>query len=159
MRVIPIDPTAHQLATNRVNVVEADCDTPGYTGDVLCELCGEVVESGETVDALGHTFVDGICTVCGEEDPSYVPPFEGDDPADQSTPPQTGGATGDDANAPTDQSVSSQTGGAGDDGEQTPAKGSELLQTGDSTGLAMVACATIGVAAVCGGAVVLRRKQ
>ena len=35
------------------------CDKPTYT---------------EPIDALGHSYVDGVCSVCGASDPSYVAP-------------------------------------------------------------------------------------
>ena len=44
---------------------EATCTTPA-----TCE-CG--VTEGE---ALGHSFENGACSVCGETDPNYVPPHE-----------------------------------------------------------------------------------
>ena len=97
--------------------VEATCTTDGYTGDLVCTVCGTVVEEGETIKATGHTqetipgkeatctqdgltdgvkcsvcgeilveqevikatghkFEDGVCTVCGEKDPNYVPPTQ-----------------------------------------------------------------------------------
>lgn len=49
---------------------EATCIEDGYTGDVTCELCGEVV-TGEVITATGHDFVEGVCSVCGEEDSEY----------------------------------------------------------------------------------------
>ena len=62
--------------------VEATCTTDGYTGDLVCTVCGTVVEEGETIKATGHTqetipgkeatctqdgLTDGVkCSVCGE---------------------------------------------------------------------------------------------
>ena len=62
--------------------VEATCTKDGYTGDLVCTVCGTVVEEGETIKATGHTqetipgkeatctqdgLTDGVkCSVCGE---------------------------------------------------------------------------------------------
>lgn len=43
----------------------ATCTTEGKQTR-SCSLCGE--EETKTINALGHNFVDGICTVCGEEE-------------------------------------------------------------------------------------------
>ena len=45
---------------------DATCESPK-----TCKLCGET--EGE---ALGHSYEDGACSVCGDEDPNYVPPVE-----------------------------------------------------------------------------------
>ena len=65
--------------------VDATCTTDGYTGDLVCTVCGTVVKQGEVIKATGHNYVDGVCTVCGAKDPNYVPPTENPDP-DPSTP-------------------------------------------------------------------------
>ena len=49
------------------------CTEPGYTGDTYCTVCGEKIAEGEEIAALGHDYEDGVCTVCGEEDPDYLP--------------------------------------------------------------------------------------
>ena len=51
----------------------ATCTEPGYTGDTYCADCGELISAGETIAAPGHSYVEGICQVCGAEDPDYVP--------------------------------------------------------------------------------------
>ena len=52
----------------------ATCTEAGYTGDEVCTVCGETVKKGAEIPALGHKFENGVCTVCGEKDPNYVPP-------------------------------------------------------------------------------------
>ncbi|MBQ7870691.1 MAG: S8 family serine peptidase, partial [Oscillospiraceae bacterium] len=58
------------------------CTEDGYTGDVICTVCGEMLEQGEAIPATGHTTElanvknatctedgytgDLVCTVCGE---------------------------------------------------------------------------------------------
>ena len=59
------------LGHNHEAVVTAPtCTEAGYT-TYTC-ACGDTY-TGDEVAALGHTFVYGKCTVCGEVDPDYVP--------------------------------------------------------------------------------------
>ena len=53
--------------------VDATCVINGYTGDLVCAVCGETIEVGSVVEATGHSYVEGACTVCGESDPDYHP--------------------------------------------------------------------------------------
>ena len=46
----------------------ADCTTDGST-KVVCDDCGTVI-SNTKIPALGHNYVDGTCTNCGEEEPT-----------------------------------------------------------------------------------------
>ena len=41
--------------TETKNAVVATCTENGYTGDLVCQDCGETIEPGETVFAAGHT--------------------------------------------------------------------------------------------------------
>lgn len=42
------------------------CTAAGHTGILVCCLCGEVLDEGSVIPALGHKFgEDGLCTVCG----------------------------------------------------------------------------------------------
>lgn len=50
---------------------EATCTTEGYTGDKVCEFCGEILEKGTVIKKTAHTYENGKCTVCGAEDPKY----------------------------------------------------------------------------------------
>ena len=44
-------------ATTEVkNAKDATCTEKGYTGDTYCKVCGEKVETGQDIDALGHSF-------------------------------------------------------------------------------------------------------
>lgn len=40
---------------------EATCTEDGYTGDLVCSVCGEVLEKGEAI-AKGHTWSDWTVT-------------------------------------------------------------------------------------------------
>ena len=48
-----------------------DCVNAGYTGDKVCADCGEVLETGKELPAIGHTYKDGLCLFCGEKAPDY----------------------------------------------------------------------------------------
>lgn len=52
------------------NAKDATCTEPGYTGDKVCTVCSETVETGEVIPAAGHSYKDGKCTVCGAADPN-----------------------------------------------------------------------------------------
>lgn len=51
-------------------VTEPDCENGGYT-DYTCSRCASSYR-GDYTDALGHSYVDGVCSVCGAEDPEAV---------------------------------------------------------------------------------------
>lgn len=53
-------------------VTAPTCTEKGYTTHT-CGACGESY-TDTYVDALGHSFKNGECTVCGAEDPNYKPP-------------------------------------------------------------------------------------
>ncbi len=65
---------AHE-STVLEGVVAGDCVTDGYTGDTKCTVCGAVVTAGTVITAPGHTYEDGYCSVCGEEEPAPAGPF------------------------------------------------------------------------------------
>ena len=68
--------------TETVNAKAATCTEDGYTGDVVCKVCGKVITKGEVIPALGHKIKlvgakaatctedgytgDEVCTICGE---------------------------------------------------------------------------------------------
>lgn len=55
------------------NVQEATCTQEGYTGDVCCTACGEVMSRGTIIVSLGHKGGTAtcahraVCDVCGQE--------------------------------------------------------------------------------------------
>lgn len=58
--------------------IDATCTESGLTEGVYCEVCGLTLTEQQTVGALGHDFVNGVCTRCGETeaaaaDYSYQP--------------------------------------------------------------------------------------
>lgn len=51
----------------------ATCTAEGYTGDKVCENCGEVFEKGKTIPMLAHNYKNGVCTVCGAPSDGNAP--------------------------------------------------------------------------------------
>ena len=62
--VVCSDECAH-TQTQWEDVLAADCLNDG-TKNLVCQNCGEAVDEG-AIAALGHTFTDGTCTVCGAD--------------------------------------------------------------------------------------------
>ncbi|MDY6327979.1 MAG: hypothetical protein SPL51_00665 [Lachnospiraceae bacterium] len=85
--------------TTLKNEIAATCTMPGYTGDYVCNECGEVVKAGSKIEAFGHKWNNGeiikeatkteeglrlyLCTVCNEEKYETIPRLE-----DESTTPE-----------------------------------------------------------------------
>ena len=63
-----VDALGHDLVD--VEGLAPTCTATGYTAHKDCSRC-TYVEGKETVDALGHKFFAGACTVCEAADPDY----------------------------------------------------------------------------------------
>ena len=75
-------PCLHDGTFTMVGVVAATCKETGYTGDRVCDICGETVAEGEVIPVADHMLVwhdgqeatcteDGfdcmwVCSLCGE---------------------------------------------------------------------------------------------
>lgn len=70
-------------ATGHTEVVDqaipATCTEEGHTEGTHCSVCNSILKAQEIVPATGHTYENGVCTVCGEVDPNYEPatPIQG----------------------------------------------------------------------------------
>ena len=56
----------HVHSYEQSEVVEAGCVSAGYTIST-CAACGKT-DMGSFVEAAGHDYVDGVCSICGEEE-------------------------------------------------------------------------------------------
>lgn len=52
--------------------VAATCTSSGLTEGSKCAVCGATLTAQKVIPAAHH-YVDGVCTVCGAEDPTAVP--------------------------------------------------------------------------------------
>lgn len=57
----------HTHDTELRNDKAPTCTEDGYTGDMVCKICGRVMEKGEPIEATGHDFENGhgTCNTCG----------------------------------------------------------------------------------------------
>lgn len=81
--------SAHHMNTELVNVVTATCKAEGYTGDIRCKDCGEVLTQGTKTEKGTHSWNEGVvttpatqttdgvktytCSVCGETKTEKIP--------------------------------------------------------------------------------------
>ena len=57
-----LHPTCVEHKTELQNVVEATCTEKGYSGDQVCTVCGQTIEKGKEVEALGHDWGEWTVT-------------------------------------------------------------------------------------------------
>lgn len=62
------EPECDHPGTKLVGQVDSTCTNEGYTGDLVCEHCGKVIEEGKRVPKAPHNFENGSCTVCGADE-------------------------------------------------------------------------------------------
>lgn len=75
-RIVVCDATEEGVVKG---AVAPTCTKEGYTGDMVCPVCGRILEKGTAIAATGHTFKDGKCTVCGADlKPANEAPATGD---------------------------------------------------------------------------------
>ena len=48
------------------------CTEKGFTDSATCRLCGEIITPKEEIPALGHEYINGVCTRCGEKEPPHT---------------------------------------------------------------------------------------
>jgi hypothetical protein len=54
--------------------VASTCIERGKTEGSHCGTCGKILQEQESLPLADHNYVDGICSVCGDEDASFVDP-------------------------------------------------------------------------------------
>ena len=57
--------------------VAPTCTETGLTEGKHCTVCGMITVLQKEVPMKDHSYVDGVCTVCGAEDPDYIAPLTG----------------------------------------------------------------------------------
>ena len=73
MQDIPLDAKNHVGGTEIRNAKEATCEEEGYTGDIYCKKCGEILQKGTVTDKKEHIWDQGeivkepTCTQDGEK--------------------------------------------------------------------------------------------
>ena len=73
--------TIAKLTTHSYDGAETKAPTCKDAGikTFTCTVCGDSYTE-EIAKTNEHNYADGACTVCGEEDPTYVPPTEPTEP-------------------------------------------------------------------------------
>lgn len=67
-------------------VKEPTCTEAGYSGDLVCTSCGELIKEGATISAFEHNYENGKCTICGALDPDAPTPRPSATPTPSITP-------------------------------------------------------------------------
>ena len=49
-----------------ISAVAPTCYDSGLTAGIKCDVCQQVIKAQTAVSAAGHSFEDGVCTVCGQ---------------------------------------------------------------------------------------------
>lgn len=77
----------HTHTETIVGAKDATCTEEGYTGDKVCSECGEIIEKGTVIPALGHDYDEnGDCTICGGHEWEEIGPSEPVEPSIPWTP-------------------------------------------------------------------------
>ncbi len=58
----------------KIPAVAPTCTKPGLSEGKKCSVCDVIIKAPAEINALGHTFVEGTCSACGEVDPEYNGP-------------------------------------------------------------------------------------
>lgn len=75
----------HTHDLQSANAKKPTCTEDGYSGDLVCDACGEIIQRGTIISALGHNYENGVCTRCGALDPNAPTPTPSITPAPSAT--------------------------------------------------------------------------
>ena len=64
----PDTPSCEHTNTTVKDAAEATCTNNGHTGKTVCSDCGTVLDAGSVITAPGHSYIDGVCNVCGAQE-------------------------------------------------------------------------------------------
>ena len=67
--ILPATNHANKVSNN--DAIEKDCETEGFTDSYFCPDCETTIDAVSTGYG-NHIYVDGACSVCGEEQPDEV---------------------------------------------------------------------------------------
>ena len=68
-KVTPYYEDCRHANTDIFDMEDPTCVDKGYSGDLKCLDCGELLQKGHVLPATGeHTYEDGFCTACGKID-------------------------------------------------------------------------------------------
>ena len=86
-RTEPVEKLAH--STQLQGQQDATCTETGYSGDQVCTVCGQTIQEGSVIQALGHAYGNPVvqpasctepgsetktCSRCGESTTNEIPP-------------------------------------------------------------------------------------
>ena len=136
---VEAEATCDHSKTEIVGAFSASCSGEGHTGITRCTACGEVINEGEPISALGHTEAnsEGNCDRCGEKLVEI--------PDDGGNGDNTGDNTGDNG------------GDTGDNSSNVPSGGDE--EPADNNAIAIVVLSAVGVLAVGGFVLWIKKKR
>ena len=60
----------HTVVTDEA--VAATCSTTGLTEGSHCSVCNTILVAQTQIAKTAHAYVEGVCTACGHEDPTYI---------------------------------------------------------------------------------------
>lgn len=138
-----VDPDNH-VDTALVNQKEASCTENGYTGDVICTGCKEVLVVGEVIESNGHQYENGVCIVCGATQTGTVTPIDPEKPDITQKPDNTNNSNNGSNNIVVNNNKD---------------KTSNAVATGDDSQLSMYGSIVIGMIGLGCLIVVYRRKH
>ena len=132
-----LNPNGHEWATEFTEDKAATCTTDG-SKSIHCKNC-EATKDSTVISATGHSFKNGVCSVCGAAEPNYNPgTTEPTNPTEPSKP--------DDTSKP-------------DDNKDNPDTGTNSPQTGDTSNMALWFVLMGVSAAGLGGALLLQKRR
>ena len=76
------DKTNHENTALKNNIAP-NCTENGSTGDTVCLDCGEIIKAAELIEKTGHSYENGVCSICGQAAPDTITEESSDNDSDK----------------------------------------------------------------------------